>query len=467
MTQSPSKEFNGQSIEFVGKVPDELMCRLCMKVLREPRQVVCCGQHYCSGCIDRRIKNNFSCPSCHTSNFNHFRDTHFEQRVNNLKIHCPHQKKGCKWVGEISQIRSHLGSNQGCVFENIACPNKCGQLVPRRDIKEHMIKACALRRVKCQFCNHENTYQVVTGSHSGVCPNYPVKCPNNCGTKGIRRAELSKHEQVCPLKTVSCPFRDAGCKTPLYQKDLGEHMQTSTQQHLKMVTGAFTTLKTRAETAENECQAVRSELEMARSQLQGDKVQQAKMLLAIQSNADELIKSCSESQRVLLHSIRSLTDKSYQLQDMGKPVVFQMINYSDLKRNNKKWYSPPFYVAGGYKMCLAVYANGIGSGRGSCLSIALCLMKGEFDGDLAWPVNVPFNLTVEILKQDEQTESAGPTNPKTYMYFHPDKPQQRVLDGVLVEARICENFARHQVVEEWMLFYDAITFQITPESEFL
>lgn len=87
MNNSPSKtEYNGHSYEFVGKVPEELVCKLCSKVLREPRQVVCCGQHYCHVCIERRIGTNYTCPNCRIPSFNHFRDTHFEQRVNTLKI---------------------------------------------------------------------------------------------------------------------------------------------------------------------------------------------------------------------------------------------------------------------------------------------------------------------------------------------------------------------------------------------
>lgn len=53
------------------------------------------------------------------------------------------------------------------------------------------------------------------------------------------------------------------------------------------------------------------------------------------------------------------------------------------------------------------------------------------------------------------------------MYFHSDKPQDKVEDGTLLEARKCENFARHDLVEDWMLFYDAVTFQVSAESEFL
>ncbi|KAL5503180.1 hypothetical protein EMCRGX_G010087 [Ephydatia muelleri] len=468
LANSPSKnEFNGHTFEFVTKVPDELICKLCTNVLRDPRQVVCCGTHFCHSCIERRIMQNYTCPNCQAENFNHFRDTHFEQRVGNLKIHCPHFRRGCKWIGELSQAKQHLTAEQGCPFEAISCPTKCGQQVSRRDLREHMTKQCTLRKIQCQYCNHENTFYVITGSHSSVCPNYPVPCPNKCGIKGVKRSELNKHELQCPMRTATCPYSEAGCKEKLFVKDVAEHMANSVIQHLGMVSKAFESFKERAETAEKEAEKAHKELAEATKKAEDTQQNYEKTLRAVNSNAEELVKTCTESQKVAVQSIRSLTDQTFHVKEMGKPVVFQMVNYSELKRMGRVWYSAPIYVQQGYKMCLAVYANGVGIGEGSCLSIALCLMKGEFDDELQWPVNIPFNLTIEILKQGDDFESSGTVNPKTYMFFAPDKPQHRVLDAPLVEVKVCENLARHQMVEDHMLFYDAITFQITPESEFL
>ena len=269
-----------------------------------------------------------------------------------------------------------------------------------------------------------------------------------------------------------CPFQDAGCKVQLVLKDYNDHMMTNTQQHLDMVTSSFDSLKSRAESAEKELRVARTEVQNLQKLEETGKILMQKRLKAISYNAEELVKTCTESQKFIVHSIRSLADETFTLSKIGQPLVFQMINYSEFKRSGKLWYSAPFYVADGYKMCLAVNAGGDGTGRGSCVSISLCLMQGEFDEELLWPVELPFHLVVEILKHGETFEGGessanAPTNPKTYMYFHADKPQERVQDGLLLEARKCENFVRHDVVEDWMLFYDAITFQITAESEFL
>ena len=61
-----------------------------------------------------------------------------------------------------------------------------------------------------------------------------------------------------------------------------------------------------------------------------------------------------------------------------------MTNFSLYKQTGKVWCSPPFYYGEGYKLCLAVYANGKGAGAGTHVSVELLLMKGEHDHKLKW-----------------------------------------------------------------------------------
>ena len=68
------------------------------------------------------------------------------------------------------------------------------------------------------------------------------------------------------------------------------------------------------------------------------------------------------------------------------PVKLMLTNYEEMKRSNGEWYSPPFYThQQGYKMCLRVYANGYGEGKGTHVSVFAYLMRGEFDDHLKWP----------------------------------------------------------------------------------
>ena len=274
------------------------------------------------------------------------------------------------------------------------------------------------------------------------------------------------------MKPVTCPFAHNGCKIQLVHRDLEEHLSSYSAHHLDLITKSLESFKVRAESAEQQLRIARAEAEDLKEQVMSERISIRRKMQAIAQNAQELLDSCAENQKFGVQSIVALTMEGHVIETINMPLTFQMVNYSEFRRSGKVWYSAPFYVAGGYKMCLAAYANGQGSGQGSHLSASLCLMKGEFDDELAWPVELPFHLVVEIVKQGDEfeNESAGsesPQNPRTYIYFHSGTPQEKVVDDTVVEARKCENFAQHDLVENWLLYYDALTFRIMAESEFL
>ena len=78
------------------------------------------------------------------------------------------------------------------------------------------------------------------------------------------------------------------------------------------------------------------------------------------------------------------------------PCITTLDNFSVYKRTNAIWQSKPFYTSvDGYKLQLNVYANGIGSGAGTHLTLYVFLMKGDNDDKLSFPFNS--NIKVQIL----------------------------------------------------------------------
>ena len=68
------------------------------------------------------------------------------------------------------------------------------------------------------------------------------------------------------------------------------------------------------------------------------------------------------------------------------PVDFFMTGFLEKKQADKVWTSPPYYThIGGYKFCLEVYPNGVGSGKGTHVSVYARLMEGEHNDKLEWP----------------------------------------------------------------------------------
>lgn len=55
---------------------------------------------------------------------------------------------------------------------------------------------------------------------------------------------------------------------------------------------------------------------------------------------------------------------------------------------NMRYSFSAFYTSKyGYKMCLRIYLNGDGTGRGTHLSLFFVVMRGHSDALLKWPFN--------------------------------------------------------------------------------
>ena len=79
-----------------------------------------------------------------------------------------------------------------------------------------------------------------------------------------------------------------------------------------------------------------------------------------------------------------------------------MPNFLQHEKVDDTWFSSPFYTEnGGYKLQLAVHANGVGVGigEGSHVSVFAYLMKSENDDSLKWPFSG--DITVQLLNWRE------------------------------------------------------------------
>ena len=88
------------------------------------------------------------------------------------------------------------------------------------------------------------------------------------------------------------------------------------------------------------------------------------------------------------------------------PIEFTIGDFSEKKRANEKWLSPPFYTDNkGYKFRLNVHPNGIHDGSGSHLSVHAELMKEEHD-ELEWPFEGDIRIELLNWREDKNHHSA-------------------------------------------------------------
>ena len=95
-------------------------------------------------------------------------------------------------------------------------------------------------------------------------------------------------------------------------------------------------------------------------------------------------------------------EEAYTAQPIG-PVELTMSNFKQDKLECDIWWSLPFYThPHGYKRCLDVDANGWGDGKGTHISVLVCLMRGKFDDRLKWPFRD--DITIQLLSREEDND---------------------------------------------------------------
>ena len=193
-------------------LPDDYQCMICAKVLNEPHLTDCCGQHFCQACLEQWFKKQAKkiCPHCRSETFAHMRYVPLKRKIDVLEVYCPNQKEGCKEVLKLGVLDAH---KRVCGFAKVTCTQDCGKLILRKDLMQHCNYKCPKRKIKCKCCGKMDYYEVISGKHTTTCEEYPVKCPRGCTQSmgEIKRKDLKKHAEVCPLEEVQCSFSEAGC----------------------------------------------------------------------------------------------------------------------------------------------------------------------------------------------------------------------------------------------------------------
>ena len=281
---------------------------------------------------------------------------------------------GCSWINELGSLEKHL---ETCGLVLMPCPD-CDKHLMRREHPSHSAEECPLRPHTCEHCKSKGTYKEMTGGHLDECPDLMVPCPNNGCSVSFKRKEIASHHLECPFETINCPYKDVGCPYTSQRHTMEDHKATSCGHHLDLAMVKLTSC--------------------------GHHLDLAMVQLNIQ-----------EKQIAILCNQQKCTS-----------CVIRIPQFNVLKVNDTAWWSPGFYThAQGYKFCLAVCANGNGGGKGTHMSVYLCLMKGENDDTLTWPIRYKRTITLLNQLKDDGHRSKSLTLPSDVA----DIQNSRVLSG--------------------------------------
>ena len=366
--------------DFVEQPSRDFFCPVTFDVLLEPYLTECCGHHLSETAYRQLQAQGKPCPVCKEEPLKAVKDKYHKRRVSSLKVRCPHKAKGCEWQGELGSLEQHLNAKCSageCLYVNVDCPYACGERVQRPSLEKHKSQRCPLRPFTCQYCNHKATHQKITKEHWPVCEKYPLPCPNECGEEEMERQHLKGHlEQICPLEEIQCDFNYAGCGAQLQRRLMSAHVKEDMEAHLSLLSLVAQKVPKLEDKIKQQGDEIKQQGEQIKQQ--GEQMKQQGDLIKQQGDQiKELIEGLGRQDKLLKVLCRTTVP----------PVEFTVENIQKLRADLNTWCSPPFYSQlGGYKMRLRVKSRHATVFRIDTCILSVCLMKGEFDDDLSWPL---------------------------------------------------------------------------------
>ncbi len=198
----------------------------------------------------------------------------------------------------------------------------------------------------------------------------------------IQRQNIDSHvTDECPLTTINCDFHHVGCAVKVPRQDMPEHQREKLLTHISLL--ATSHAKQQAEITKHQQNITRLVTEN----------EQLKTKITDLEPIQQLLKTAPP-----VVNFRPLGPL--------EPPVLTMTDFQQHKRDDDIWYSPPVYTHHlGYKICLRADANGGGIGKGTHVTVGVCLMKGEFDNSLKWPFRgvISVGLLDQVNSKDHKT----------------------------------------------------------------
>jgi len=307
-----------------------------------------------------------------------------------------------------------------CPLQEVEC-HECRKMLQRQYMTSHVETECPCRLVECQYCHITGEHQFIEGEHKEQCPKLPLSCPNECEIGSVPREVMEVHRKECPLEMVQCEYHNVGCEKRMMRKDLEVHKKEEMEKHLSLTS---------------------SQLSNALKNI--DKMMTTLHSLVQKGNNDKHSASDILVAQWSLNSVARKETSDYQV----CPVVVHVSNIH-LKKSIICRDSAFYSHEKGYKMFLRVDPAGQGSGKGTHLSLYLCLMKGPHDDELTWPLREKFE--IKLLNQISDCEHTS-----RVLIFDDRTSVSRVIleDGV-------DSWGRSQFVSNIDLY------KITPTCQYL
>ncbi|XP_069465869.1 TNF receptor-associated factor 2 isoform X4 [Ambystoma mexicanum] len=447
----------GFAKEILGTVLEgKYICSDCRNILRKPYQAQC-GHRYCSYCLKRLISSGpQNCASCiqegiyeaGISVLEHntaFPDNAARREVESLPAICPND--GCLWKGTIKEYEAH---DKVCPKYLLTCEGCGRKKIPREKFQDH-VKACGKCKVPCRF--H------VVGCAEMVENEKSMEHENKCMDEHLSKLlefvlqlKRANTELVPQLGALSLQDRpplpllssesDIAKLTEVFQRYESLEHKTGTCEKIVSVLNREVERVLVTVDAYNR----QHRLDQEKIESLSTKVRQLERSIGMKDLA------LTEMEQRIIESEASTYDGVF----IWKITEFARKRQEAIAGRSPAMFSPAFYTSKyGYKMCLRIYLNGDGTGRGTHLSLFFVVMKGQSDALLRWPFNQ--KVTLMLLDQNNREHIIDAFRPDvTSSSFQRPVSDMNIASGCPLFCPISKLESKNSYMREDTIFIKAI-----------
>ncbi|XP_018614591.1 TNF receptor-associated factor 1 isoform X2 [Scleropages formosus] len=364
---------------------DKYLCSNCSNVLNKARQTMC-GHRYCLACVNWLVRNNKNlvCKKCKEEDPN--LDSANSILTPENKHTCQNSAREKKAVKAEKKEKNSQPSGprkkENCSFAEVGCSFKGNtEKVKEHEGTSHVVHLQLLLQVT------RNLQASIMGRVA--CGHLPELGEAMAGLQlqGSSDVEVDGGDGGHEEASVAHSLQDDQAASLLVQR------LEELQQRVHIYENIITVLNREVE---------KTQLSVAMLDQQN------------QSNREiiqHLENQVTEQQRnlvmkdVLLSSLRQRITAQEEVSHDGTllwkvcDLNQKMKEAASGRRNNH--YSPAFYTSRyGFKVCMRLYLNGDGVGKGTHISLFFVVMKGEYDALLSWPFR--HKVTFFLLDQNQK-----------------------------------------------------------------
>ncbi|XP_063172241.1 TNF receptor-associated factor 1 [Candoia aspera] len=409
-------------------------------ILQEELQNLCGNPHY-TACLTwiTRNNNNPICQGCKAedsglagrSEEKGLSKAAVNKEIPEFAVHCG--IPGCRWMGAMTNLEDHRRTCE-YVLVNYGQAAMCrmsmdpdtGDL-PRTSENEHQNpsglspsdEGCRFSRIGCSFKGNTGDQKAheknAAGRHLLLLLQYVKHLKANSSPRVSQPNAPSVDAKLWMNAPPSLKIQDPGEESSFSALPVeeGEVSWCTLLRKVKRVSW----LESKLQVFENITSVLSKEMTSSRQKIlafRGQRGLDQDMIRGLELKIADLQRCLAQKDVTLLRlekRLHSSKQVSYDGVFLWKITDVHQKCYEAICGKINSFQSPAFYTSRyGYKLCVRIYLNGEGRGKGTHISLFIVLLKGDHDALLPWPFT--HKITFVLLSQDDGDHLA--------MALHPD-----------------------------------------------